>query len=82
MTQSAPGKSGERRLPALAYDNQGELLLTWTEGTGWNRGGSVAWQLYDAKGSAIGKSGKQGDLPVWSFATPCARPDGSFEILY
>ena len=82
MTQSAPGKSGERRLPALAYNNQGELLLTWTEGTGWNRGGSVAWQLYDAKGSAIGKSGKQGDLPVWSFATPCARPDGSFEILY
>ena len=80
--EAAPGKGGQRRLPALTFNSRGELLLTWTEGTGWNRGGAVAWQVYDAAGKSIGSAGRQGDLPVWSFAAPTARRDGSFEILY
>jgi hypothetical protein len=79
---AAPGKGGQRRLPALTFNSRGELLLTWTEGTGWNRGGAVAWQVYDASGKSLGEPGREGDLPVWSFAAAAARPDGSFEILY
>jgi|LakMenEpi03Aug12_release.lakeMendotaPanAssembly.Ray.scaffolds.fasta_scaffold190939_2 hypothetical protein len=80
--EAAPGKGGQRRLPALTFNVRGELLLTWTEGTGWNRGGSAAWQVYGAAGERVGTPGREGDLPVWSFPAPVARRDGSFEILF
>lgn len=80
--EAAPGAGGQRRLPTLTFNSRGELLLSWTEGTGWNRGGSVAWQVYDRSGKRVGDPGRQGDLPVWSFSAAAARPDGSFEILY
>ncbi|MBI2685544.1 MAG: hypothetical protein HYX27_04445 [Acidobacteria bacterium] len=79
---AAPGESKGRKHPRLAANKKGELLLVWTEGTGWQRGGSLAWQLYDESGQAMGASGKLPGVPVWSFAAPVAHPDGSFTILY
>ena len=41
------GKAGARKHPVLAVDANGQTLLAWTEGTGWQKGGSLAWQLFD-----------------------------------
>ena len=54
----------------------------WTEGTGWQRGGSFAWQLLDAKGEPTAEKGKREGIPAWSYATAYARPDGDFVILH
>jgi hypothetical protein len=79
---AAPGEGGTRKHPRLATSANGHVLFAWTDGTAWARGGSVAWQLFDAAGRAVGVKGQTAGLPVWSFAAPIARPDGAFVILY
>ena len=39
----APGQSGNRKHPVITSNTKGEMILVWTEGTGWKRGGSLAW---------------------------------------
>lgn len=78
-----PGEAGGRKHPRVAVSRKGETLLAWTEGTGWNRGGSLAWQVFDAENKAIeGASGRREGVPAWSFAAVVALPEGGFEILY
>ena len=72
----------KQKHPAFAVNDSDEVLLVWTEGTGWQRGGSFAWQLYDERGRATTSRGRSPGIPVWSFAAAYARPDGSFVILY
>jgi hypothetical protein len=79
---AAPGAGGSRKHPRLAVNRRGETLLVWTEGTAWARGGSFAWQVFDASGRPTEVNGTAAGIPVWSFATPIARPDGGFTILY
>lgn len=80
---SPPGEGGTRKHPRLAVDSRGEVLLVWTEGTAWKRGGALAWQVFTAEGEAIaGAAGRADGVPVWSFAAAIARADGGFEILY
>jgi hypothetical protein len=78
---SAPGQ-GKRKHPALAANAEGETLLAWTEGTGWNKGGSLAWQLYGPDGKPRGAIGRADGVPAWSLATAFAEPDGTFTIVY
>jgi hypothetical protein len=78
---AAAGTGEQRKHPALAVNAAGELLLAWTEGTGWNRGGHLAWQLYDREGRRLPAHGRKNGIPTWSFATPYAIQDG-FAILY
>lgn len=78
----APGPGGDRRYPALARNAQGETLLAWTEGMGWKKGGSLAWQLFDPSGHPEGPEGHAPAVPVWSFPAAIARPNGSFVIYY
>jgi len=66
---------------ALAVGADGEVLLAWTEGTAWNKGGSAAWQLFDADGQAIGPVGHGQGVAVWGLVAAYARRDG-FTILY
>jgi hypothetical protein len=68
--------------PALATNLRGETLLVWTEGTGWQRGGDFAWQVFDAAGKPTAEHGRKSGIPVWSFAAAFARPDGTFVIVY
>jgi hypothetical protein len=69
--------------PALAVDKKGETLVAWAQGTGWNKGGSVSWQVYDAGGTPMaGASGHVDGLPVWSKPAAFARPGGGFVVLY
>ena len=79
---AAPGEAGTRKHPRLAANPNGDVLFAWTEGTAWARGGSVAWQVFDATGRARDVKGQATGVPVWSFAAPVARPDGGFVILY
>lgn len=79
---AAPGRAKGRKHPALAVNARGETLLAWTEGMGWDRGGSVAWQVFDKDGKPTGASGRADGVPTWSLVAAFARPDGGFTILY
>ncbi|HEY7183118.1 MAG TPA: hypothetical protein VIC84_16930 [Blastocatellia bacterium] len=78
----APGDTGKRKHPAIAANSRGETMLVWTEGTGWKKGGSLAWQLYDSQGKPVGERGSEQGIPAWSLAAVVAENDGSFTIFY
>jgi hypothetical protein len=73
---SAPGESKGHKHPRLASESDGTTLLAWTEGTGWARGGSLAWQLYDASNKPVGQKGSAAGVPAWSFGAVVAMPHG------
>ncbi len=79
---AAPGDANGRKHPALASNSAGDVILTWTEGTGWKRGGSLGWQVYDRHGHIKGERGQAPGILAFSFATAYARPDGGFGIVY
>lgn len=80
---AAPGESKIRKHPALACNTAGQVILGWTEGTGWNRGGSVAWQVYDSAGNPLpSERGHAEGLPVWGSCAAFARRDGTFVVAY
>jgi hypothetical protein len=79
----APGAGDNRKHPAVAGNAHGATLLAWTEGTGWQKGGSLAWQLFDGAGQPMEEKGRlEGAVPVWGLATAVARPDGGFTVVY
>jgi hypothetical protein len=79
----APGKGQSRKHPVVAGNQQGEVLLAWTEGTGWNQGGSLAWQVYDPQGRPLGEKGfLENAVPVWGCAAALAGPGGKFTLIY
>ncbi len=79
-TNVLPGR-GQRKHPALATNAKGELLIAWAENTGWQRGGDVAWQLYDSA-SKPAKNGTAQGVPVWSYPAAFADAVGNFIILH
>ena len=68
--------------PRLATNARGETIVVWTEGTGWQKGGALAWQVFDAKGEPTAEKGRSEGIPTWSYATAYAQPSGSFVILF
>jgi hypothetical protein len=79
--QSAPGEGKGRKHPRIAIAPNGEMLMVWTEGTGWQRGGSLAWQVFGRDGKPAGEMHVQPGVPVWSFAAVAAKPNG-FVVFY
>jgi hypothetical protein len=79
---TSPPGAGKRKHPVTAASGKGELLVAWTEGTGWQKGGAVAWQLFDASGKPTDAKGRSEGVAVWSLVSAVAREDGSFVILY
>jgi hypothetical protein len=80
---AAPGAGRERKHPAVVSNADGETPLVWTEGTGWQKGGSLAWCVFDKDGKATRQSGRvDGGVPVWGLPTAIAKPDGSFIIIH
>ena len=79
----APGEGKNRKHPTLAVNQKGDILMAWTEGTGWQRGGALAWQVYDAQGQPTAEKGTIPEgIPVWGLAAAVARKDGTFLILH
>jgi hypothetical protein len=76
------GGGGPRKHPVVVANANGQTLLAWTEGTGWSRGGSLAWQVYGPEGKLSAQQGRQQGVPVWGLLTAFAHPDGGFTLLY
>ncbi len=80
---SPSGRAGNRKHPAVAGNSRGETILVWAEGTGWQRGGALAWQVFDRDGQPTAEKGRvENGVPVWGLATVAARPDGRFVIVH
>jgi hypothetical protein len=80
---AAPGRAADRKHPAIAAGRDGAFLLAWTEGTGWERGGALAWQLFTRSGTPLGATGRrEGAIPVWGLPTVVAQPGGRFLLIY
>jgi hypothetical protein len=79
---AAPGEGKGRKHPRLAINSRGEIMLLWTEGTGWQRGGSLAWQFFDRNGNPIGSRGSASGISTWSFGAVASNPDGTFTVVY
>jgi hypothetical protein len=77
---SAPGESKGHKHPRIAMAPNGHQLMVWTEGIGWGRGGSLAWQQYDAAGKPMGEKGTVAGLPAWSFGAVVAGRGGFMTI--
>jgi hypothetical protein len=79
---AAPGDARERKHPVVACNQRGQILLAWTEGMGWDRGGAVAWQVFEKDGKPTAEKGRAGGVPTWSLVAVFARKDGGFTIVY
>lgn len=80
--QSAPGTGKDRKHPALAVNTQGDMLLVWTEGTAWQKGGALAWQVFDKTGKPTAEKGRMDRaIPVWGLPTVVAT-EGGFTIIH
>ena len=77
----APG-TGQRRFPAVALNTAGDMLLAWTEGAAWARGGSLAWVLLEHGSRRELDAGTVPNLRPWTKPAAYARPDGRFVLLY
>ncbi len=79
---AAPGDSNKRKHPAVAANVNGQVLLAWTEGTGWSKGGSLAWQLFDSAGKPANAEGHGPRVPVWGLPSVFVDHQGNFTIVY
>ncbi|PAW88542.1 MAG: hypothetical protein B9S33_04520 [Pedosphaera sp. Tous-C6FEB] len=77
-----PATVAKGKHPVLAVNASGQTLLVWTEGTAWQRGGALAWQVFGPDGRTVGEPQRRDGVPVWSLAAAVAEPDGGFTILY
>ncbi len=81
--QAPAGRGAGRKHPVLAEGGKGgKLQLTaWTEGTGWQKGGAVAWELVDLD-AGTRTSGRTDGVPAWGKVAAVAEADGTFTIFY
>lgn len=80
--KEAPSRRNAKH-PVIVANNAGQLLVAWTEGTGWNRGGSLAWQVFHKDGKPIKEAaGRRDGVLPWSFPSALASNDGSFTIIH
>jgi hypothetical protein len=81
--QEPSGRGGGRKHPVLAEGGKGRRLqlTAWTEGTGWQKGGAVAWELVDLD-AGTKTSGRADVVPAWGKVAAVAEADGTFTIFY
>ena len=72
---------GQARHPAMAFNARGETLVVWSVGTGWQRGGELAWVILDANGKPTEKRGSSPGVLVWGHTAAYANAVGDFIIL-
>ena len=77
------GATGKRKHPAFAATENpsGPMLIAWTEGTGWEKGGTLSWECVDAQGAEI-VSGRSEGVPVWGSVAAIAERNGTFTVIY
>ena len=78
---SPPGRAPSRKHPAFAPASDGGFLFAWTENTGWQKGGSMAWQSFDAALRPAAERGNAPGVPVWSFISAYTEAPNRFVIV-
>jgi hypothetical protein len=78
---SPPG-SAKRKHPLAISNDKGDILLAWTEGTAWEKGGSAVCQLFDSNLKPTAEPTRADNLPVWSLVTAYPKPNGDFVVIY
>jgi hypothetical protein len=70
------GRTTPQKYPSLSVAPDGRMLLTWSEGAGWQKSGGLAWQFLDPEFRPQGSPtrGPASGISVWSF--PCAVAKG------
>lgn len=81
ISDSQVPTGNNQKYPSLV-EKRGFALVSWTEGMGWKRGGSLHWLLLDSFGKQIGEAGAADGVPTWSLVASYARSDGTFVLLY
>lgn len=71
-----------QKYSSLAMNSAGLLLIAWTEGLSWKRGGAVNWRTVDGSGKAVGTPGSMDGVPAWSLVAAYPLKDGSFAVVY
>jgi hypothetical protein len=62
---------------AIAISPSGHTLVDRAEGTGGQRGGNLAWHVFDKSGKATDQPGRAlRGIPVWRPPTAMATPEG------
>jgi hypothetical protein len=76
------GDGAGRKHPVIVLNAAGNSqLIAWTEGTGWEKGGALAWEVTDLKTGAK-KTGRAPGVPVWGRVTAVAEREGTFTVIY
>lgn len=78
---AGPDGNGQKQ-PVLAINSRSETLLAWTEGTGWNRGGGLAWEIIGPRAERLASGKRDGAVPAHGSLAAFARVDGSFVIMH
>lgn len=76
------GAGGTRKHPVVVRRKDGQTLLVWTEGTGWQRGGALAWERFDRDLRSLGQRRLANAVPVWGLPTAATLPDGRFLVIH
>jgi hypothetical protein len=80
---AVPGEGQNRKHPSLAINSKGQCLVVWTEGTSFGKGGSIAWQQFDAQLKPIDATAGHADgLHANSLPATFVARDQSFRIVY
>lgn len=80
MSISGPDRRANH--PVSATNTRGETLVAWTEGTGWQKGGALAYVVLGADLKPVAPVTRQNGVPVWGSVTAWAETDGSFTVLF
>jgi len=72
------GKVKPQKFPSLSVGADGKLLITWSEGAGWQKTGGLAWELLQPNLQPQGDPSRSaaGGIAVWSFPSAVAKGDG------
>ena len=76
-------QSWKGKHPSMATDPNGNVLLTWAEGAGWAKGGTLRWVIMNKSGKVVAKSPSENQLeiPVWSFPSALHLQE-EFQVIY
>jgi hypothetical protein len=78
-----PGPGRGRKHPAVAVTPDGKTVMAWAEGTGWNRGGSLSWLVFDKDGKPTReRGGVPNGISVWGAPAVAADGEGNVVILH